>query len=246
MFSWYQCSTAKNRLKFYLFFGSLITSSITAQGNVSDKNVTSNFPEIKTVGPGVYDFGGITIEQENRTFSFDAVCNQTDRLVEYALVHEDGKVHESLFRTKISPKLIHACFLLLKESPAVAPLKEQGLTGHNNALIRDRALRVLVEWDDNGSLFSEPLARMTIKQTNQKPLDVRSFLFTGSKVIEGEYLAEMDGSIIAIYEDSRATINAIDEDNTNDDIWLANGENMPPLGKMVRIRLILPSTAKKK
>ncbi len=101
---------------------------------------------------------------------------------------------------------------------------------------------MLVEWDDNGSQFSEALGRMTTKQTNQKTLDEKAFLFTGSKVIEGEYLAEMDGSIIAIYEDSRATINAIDEDNSNDDIWLANGKNMPPLGKTVRIRLILPSS----
>ena len=233
----------KNRLKCSIFVGWFIPSVILATGNVADENETSNYPEVKTLGSGIYDFGGITIDQKSRSISFDAVCNQTSRLVEYALVHENGKVHESLFRTKISPKWIHACFLLLKESPVVSPPRKQGLNGHNNELIKDRALRVLVEWDGNGSQFSEPLGRMTIKQTNQKTLDERAFLFTGSKVIEGEYLAEMDGSIIAIYEDSRATINAIDEDNSNDDIWLANGENMPPLGKTVRIRLILPSPA---
>jgi len=229
---------AKNSLNLSLFIGWFISSGILAAGNVSDENETSDYPEVKTLGSGIYDFGGITIDQKSRSFSFDAVCNQTSRLVEYALVHENGKVHESLFRTKISPRWIHACFLLLKESPFVSLSREQGLAGHN-----DRALRVLVEWDGNGSKFSEPLGRMTIKQTNEKTLDERAFLFTGSKVIEGEYLAEMDGSIIAIYEDSRATINAIDEDNSNDDIWLANGENMPPLGKTVRIRLILPSPA---
>jgi hypothetical protein len=233
----------KNRLTCSIFVGWFIPSVILATGNVSDENETSDYPEVKTLGSGIYDFGGITIDQKSRSFSFDAVCNQTSSLVEYALVHENGKVHESLFRTKISPKWIHACFLLLKESPFVSPPRKQGLTRHNNELIKDRALRVLVEWDDNGSQFSEALGRMTIKQTNQKTLDEKAFLFTGSKVIEEEYLAEMDGSIIAIYEDSRATINAIDEDNSNDDIWLANGKNMPPLGKTVRIRLILPSSA---
>jgi hypothetical protein len=241
MFSWHYSYLAKNSIKSSLFFCWLNLAVILVARNVSDENATSNYPEVKTLGSGIYDFGGITIDQKNRSFSFDAVCNQTSRLVEYALVHENGKIHESLFRTKINPKWIHACFLLLKESPFVTAQKEQGLAVNNSRSARTRAISILVEWDGNGTQFLEPLAQMTVKQTNQKTLDEGSFLFTGSKVIEGDYLAEMDGSIIAIYEDSRATINAIDEDNTNDDIWLANGQNMPPLEKKVRIHLKLPS-----
>ena len=73
------------------------------------------YPEISEIGPGRYQFGDILIDQNNREFSFPGICNQISGLVEYALVHENGKVHESLFRTKVRPRFVHACFLLLKE-----------------------------------------------------------------------------------------------------------------------------------
>jgi hypothetical protein len=50
----------------------------------------------------------------------------------------------------------------------------------------------------------------------------------------------MDGSIIAIYQDSRAVVNAIDELSSNDDVWLPNEVNLPSLGKNVWISIKLP------
>ena len=62
----------------------------------------------------IYRFGGITIDQKKRMLEFNATCNQRNGLIEYALVHESGKTHESPFRTKVRPQVLHACFLLLK------------------------------------------------------------------------------------------------------------------------------------
>ena len=81
---------------------------------------------------------------------------------------------------------------------------------------------------------------MILNQTSRNLLQAGKFLFTGSKKVEGQYLAEMDGSIIAIYQDFRATINNTDTGTEFDDVWLANLPQMPPLDLPVTICLQLP------
>ena len=197
------------------------------------------YPEIKVLSSGVYDFGGIIIDQNDLSFSFEAKCNQISGLVEYALVHENGKTHESLFTTKIAPRLIHACFLLLKQKPDNFLLKKEKFSEQEISALRKKSLETWVKWDENGSSCRKSLTSMTLNDLSKQTLKGKSFVFTGSKVVEGDYLAQMDGSIIAIYQDSRAVINAIDELSSNDDVWLPNEVNLPPLGKNVWISINL-------
>ena len=69
----------------------------------------------KRLGEAKFQFGEILINQRERIVEFNATCNQNNGLIEYALVHETGKTHESLFRTKVRPQILHASLLLLKQ-----------------------------------------------------------------------------------------------------------------------------------
>lgn len=230
----------RNRiLPLILFLGFLgIFPVLFSQAPESKENKL--YPEIKVLRPGVYDFGGIIIDQNDTSFSFEAKCNQISGLVEYALVHENGKTHESLFTTKIAPRLIHACFLLLKQKPDNFLLQKEKFSEQEIQAFRQKGLEIRVKWDENGSGFRKSMTSMTLNDLSKETLKEKSFVFTGSKVVEGEYLAQMDGSIIAIYQDSRAVVNAIDELSSNDDVWLPNEVNLPPLGKNVWISIKLP------
>ena len=99
---------------------------------------------------------------------------------------------------------------------------------------------VEVIWDSNGTQKTDPLENMVINQTNQKGITPKSIIFTGSKVIEGTYMAEISGSILAVYADEDAILNSSDIDSDNDDVWIANENTMPPLESRVRIRFLLP------
>ena len=83
---------------------------------------------------------------------------------------------------------------------------------------------------------------MIRNQYAKRMLSQNAFVFTGSKVIEGVYLAEEDGSIVAVYHDSRATLNSRDDESDSDEVWLPNPEKMPPKELPVTIRFQLPST----
>ena len=196
------------------------------------------YPKIFSTSTGSYQFGPIDIDQKNREFSFPAVCNQTSGLVEYALVHEDGKTHESLFRTKVSPKLIHASLLLLKEKPQPAFFKF--VEGNSSKLTQMPEIEIMVEWEHNGSNHKTSINSMVLNQTDNRELSESAFVFTGSKVVEGTYLAEMDGSIIAVYHDNRATLNSRDLNSNSDDVWIANESKMPPKNLPVLVRFQLP------
>ncbi len=199
---------------------------------------SGSYPKISEIDSGRYQFGDILIDKKKRQFALPAICNQTSGLIEYALVHENGKTHESLFRTKVSPKLIHATFLLLKENPNPDFFT---LLENNRNLSKINSLQILVEWEDNSSWVKEDLNAMVRNEAVSRQLSENSFIFTGSRVIEGNYLAELDGSIVAVYHDNRATINSRDEHSSSDDLWIANHEKMPPKDFPVTIRFQLPT-----
>ena len=56
---------------------------------------------LKKVAPGILELGGIQLDTIKHEVRFEAEINQIKNIVEYAIVHENGKTHESLLRTKI-------------------------------------------------------------------------------------------------------------------------------------------------
>ena len=56
--------------------------------------------------------GSVSVNARARMISFPAVLNMRKGAIEYLAVHETGKVHESIFKTSVSAKEIHAAALL--------------------------------------------------------------------------------------------------------------------------------------
>ena len=92
----------------------------------------------------------------------------------------------------------------------------------------------------NGTTVSKSFEQLSLNTKNNVPLKDDAFIFTGSKTIEGTYLAEMSGSIVAVYADEEAVINSSDHDSNNDDVWIANEKEMPELESTVKVRFLLP------
>ena len=204
------------------------------------EEANETFPSIQKVGEAKFQFGEILIDQRERIVEFNATCNQNNGLIEYALVHEAGKTHESLFRTKVRPQILHASLLLLKQ-PVESRFFENLWSQKPRKLDMSKSrIRTEVKWDENGSTYQRSLEELAFNSKNQKSLKQKALIFTGSKKIEGTYLAELSGSMIAVYADEEAVINSSDHDSNNDDVWIANENQMPELETPVRIRFLLP------
>ena len=226
----------KFRTLLVIFILKLHTQLFYCEGSngLVDQNGTS-FPRVIDLGGGKFDFGGLLIDQKLKRLSFDAVCNQTSGLVEYALVHQSGKLHESLFSTKIPPRWIHACLLLLKAKPLGGNFLSQEFKSQQaEDMIPEYQMNAQVSWEENESIITREIFELVFNQLSERTLEARPFLFTGSRTIEGNYMAVVEGSILAIYHDRNAIINSLDPESISDDSWVVFHEKMPPLDQRVR------------
>ena len=200
----------------------------------------SKLPEIIKVKEGVYQFGSVVINRKMNSLSIPAVSNQVSGLVEYGIVHENGKIHESLFRTKVRPQIFHTSLLLLKAKPVSTFF--DNLWSDDPKLIdySKNCFEISVFWEINGTKFENKIEKLSVNQIRKGNVEKKSFIFTGSRMVEGTFLAESSGSILAIYADDTAILNNSDYDSTNDDVWIANEREMPPLELPVTIRFNLP------
>src|SRR5690606_16282973 len=76
-------------------------------------------PAIQEIAPGLFKFGEITINVPNKEVSFPVSVNQTEGNLEYVLVNENGKTHESLLATPVKSMDLQVALLLchFKMSP---------------------------------------------------------------------------------------------------------------------------------
>ena len=219
---------------------SLILVSFSYFSHLKGEKNHSSLPEITKITEGVFKFGGAKINQKLRFIEFNAISNQRNGLIEYALVHESGKVHESLFRTKLRPQILHTCLLLLKHPKEQRFFKNLWAENPKPLDFSKSVLKTEVFWEINGTKYTHSLEELTLNSQDKRALNDGVFIFTGSKQIDGTYLAELSGSMIAVYADEEAVINSMAHDSNNDDVWVANLKDMPELEVLVTIRLHLP------
>ena len=65
------------------------------------------------------------------------------------------------------------------------------------------------------------------------------WVFNGSRVLEGKFIAQMDGSLVSVMADEYALINNPRPGREQDDIWLVNSNGLPALHTPVEVTLQL-------
>jgi hypothetical protein len=165
------------------------------------------------------------VDAAARTISFPAQVNQRAGAIEYLLVHETGKVHESIFKTAIAAQEIHAAALLFSSKGT-------------NATPKLKVARIEVSWMDGEKEKRVNAAELIFDKKNRRPLGNTKWAYRGSRLIDGVFLAQRDGSIIAIMEDRDALIDQNTPDAVDDENWEPVTERTPPLGTPVRIWIV--------
>lgn len=192
--------------------------------------VAPSAPVIERRPDGTVVIGLVTVNEKTRTVSIPAALNMVDGLLEYALVHVDGKVHESLFSTKASPLHVHLACLLLN----LAPTPESP---------GPKKLMIEVEWQPNGPKRRAALESFIAlaKDTHWGPrggtLKNVGWLCIGSNLVSGAPSVEREGSIISLITDSTALINNPLLTNTDDQLHVPKPGMLPGLGFPVTINL---------
>ncbi len=206
---------------------------------------------VKEIGPNEFEVGGIRFNASTREIRVPTVVNFKQLPIEYMLVHETGKTHESVLRTTINPADLQVAILLCHYEPGteglahpdapkdLTPIKPLDLktAGANR-------MAITLEWKSGGETKHAPLSDWMLDiNTRKPPADLGTWIFSGSYVDKDGFAAQVQGSIIASYLDRNAMINSPAKGNWDDTIWISNPANIPDEGTPVTV-IISPAKDK--
>ncbi len=191
-------------------------------------------PLVTKVGEHSYRLGEIEFDAKQKEIKFPVTVNMREGgPIEYVLVHESGKVHEAIFTTAISPNQLQIVLKLLKFkdghgdvfnrllSPEV--LEKEGGTEP------ERGEAIQFSFVEKGK-EARPIYKFVIDGESASPMSSGNWIYTGSTIEENAFLAEAEGSIIAIYLDHIAMFNMTRDGADIDERWGANGDAIPEIG----------------
>jgi len=192
-------------------------------------------PPIREIGPGLFQMGEVRFDRERRTVQFPASVNLREGNIEYVVVHASGKTHESLLRTTVQPLHVQLALLLLgARGSGTNPISADPAV----ELPGDR-VQVELSWVAEGRTnraFAEEfvLDRKAGTQTSRG-----AWVYTGSRLREDGFAAQLDGSIVSLITDQDALINNPRRGREDDDNWLVRTNGLPPLHAPVEVALRL-------
>jgi hypothetical protein len=193
-------------------------------------------PPIKEIAPGVFEVGGVRIFKKENRLEFPAQVNMANGLLEYLLVGAGGKLHESLLKTDIEPFNLQVALLLLGLEVTAKPLREQG----DPAMPQGDPVTIWVmvkKGDASLKLRIEEWVILKDKAGKTKPMEQTDFIFTGSIVNNGIFMAQAEKSIVAIYHDPVAMIDNPAPQGGNDEVWYVNQQTVLAVGTLVTISI---------
>jgi len=191
-------------------------------------------------GSAMLDYRGIHIDKEKQTVTFPGAINMRDGMLEYLIVADTGKTHESLLSTKIQPYDIQVAMLLLGVEPAgKADSEPPGQI--NRAYLKtapelngDR-VNIYLSWPGHRIHAEDLVWNM---ETNA-PMTQGPWMYTSSEMYGGKFLAQVDGSVAALVRDSAALMNNPRPGNDDDQIWEVYKQMTPPVGTAVDVTVEL-------
>lgn len=209
-----------------------------------DQKVEPTQPAVEKIDGNRYRIGKITIDKKTREIRFPAKVNMIEGLLEFLVVHENGKVHESLLATDISPTQLNLAFTLLsyRASQELYPLPN-GTGGVSNkfpdvpAEVKESArIKIEFEWSEDGKsrkASANEWIQHAVKTSETMPSG--AWVYGGSGFQDGKFNAEVTGDIIAIFLSQAAMINYPGTDNQDDEVWVPYPKRVPEIGTNVTV-----------
>ena len=189
----------------------------------------------KRVGPAHLELGQVRLNQETRTITFPATVNLLDVNVEYLVVTREGKTHESLLRTEVEPMHLQLALLLLDAKAAGT----NALPEAPSPALPGEKLDLTVTWKTGGTTKTVRAEELVLDLQTRVPAARGPWIYTGSRMREGAFAAQVDGSIVSLITDPDALINNPRPGREDDDRWKPNTAVLPPLNTPVEVSIRL-------
>ena len=218
----------------------LLLSSHSVQAQSSQNLEAKLDSSIVKIDEDHYQVGNVQVDKRSREITIPGRVNMNDGPIEYFAVTPGGKTHESVLVLDVQPLHLQLALLLF------------GLDyGHNLSFQGDSAMpmgdrvKIEVSWTDlKGKQVRRPASTLIKDLQANKSMGPTDWVFTGSVMNQGNFMADMDGSIIAVYNDPVAILNNPLEGRVDDTVYGSNKDTVPQPG--TKITMIVKALQKQK
>jgi hypothetical protein len=235
---------AVKRLRVLAVFVALHFSIFAGSG--ADTTNSISRPPLTEVSKGVFQIGLVQLDKNQKSVQFPAVLNMDHGLIEYLLVTTRGKTHESLLKTDAEPYHIHVAMLLLGAKGAAqtkellkVPTGEYHVNGAATnrlaALLKGDPFRIELSWTNAQGPIKVAAEDSILDLQTGKSAVRGTWNYNGSRVVEGVYMAQQQGSIVAVVDDVDAMANNPRGGHDNDQIWQIYTNGLPKLNATVLV-----------
>ena len=232
-----------------VFFATMLGAGIAAEGETAktaddpgDAVEKPAVPKVEELGEHRYRMGTIEFNGKTREIRVPTQMNLREGILEYALVHGQGKIHESLLVTEVPPSQLQIVLKLCNYSDGEGDVfdaffPDDEKKGEAGAKERGEAVALTVEWDDGGERKAVPMSDWILDRKRDAALVDGPWIYSGSYFYGGDFMADTDGTLIAIYLSRGALLNTMTDGSDDDERWIANSDATPEIGTPVTLVL---------
>ncbi|MGZ4971553.1 MAG: YdjY domain-containing protein, partial [Limisphaerales bacterium] len=159
-----------------------------------------------------------------------------------------------LLKTEAEPYHIHVAMLLLGAKGAAqskellsVPTGEYHVntpgaaTNRLAALLKGAPIRIELVWTNANSATTNAAEDWITDLQRGKAAARGTWNYNGSRVVDGIYMAQQQGSIVAVIDDVDAMVNNPRKGHENDQVWEIRSNTVPKLNEKVLVRFKLGS-----
>lgn len=212
---------------------------------------------VEKIGETGFKLGLVEFDSKTREIRFPAWVNMQEGMIEFPVVHENGRVHEAIFATKALPLHLETALRLLryKTSAEVFPTYpgvdmdnpppyEEWPAPVYAATIPEAHVQVFASWDGQ----SEPVdIRTMLYRSSAESVEAKDatrfeklashWIFTGSSEKMGLQVESLGGAIVGIRTEPACSINTVSADAVHELEWFADVKRIPPPDTKVTIHI---------
>lgn len=186
---------------------------------------------VEMLADGAARIGGITVDPRTRAVAFPATLNAglTAGVLEVIIATPKGRLHEALVQADISPLTLQSCLYLLKLSNGPRLTDSTGRRGD--------LLDIDLEYTAaDGKVVREPVENWIRDTRTGEALQRLGWVFTGTTLRDGVFLAEAEGNICINYSVGSTILDSADPQSADDTIHaLEPSRTDPKPGAAVRV-----------
>ncbi len=175
----------------------------------------------------LYQLKDIEINTSKKTVTIPCTVNMESGLLEVILCRPEGKTHESLLKTNVTPLEFQTALLLLgldpvNEMPA-DPKDEDPLSPYLTLETPGDSVLIFIGINKNGKDIRKPLEHYIRDERTQKSLMPGSWTFRGAVTHRsGHIIIDPDVTMIATYHDPVALMELNNADRFDDELFYVN------------------------